>query len=151
MQYAGMLDDLEVAFPENVWDGEIDTNGLKRLIEKYEAEFAQVFQRAAQSPELGYMITVAVGTGITPSPKPALPDEKLVEEDTPPENAHKGERPIYWDDRWHDATILEMDPIQPGNTVTGPAVIEAPATTVLVPPGFEAPLDNNRIYHLRQR
>jgi N-methylhydantoinase A/acetone carboxylase beta subunit len=29
-------------------------------------------------------------------------------------------------------------------------VTEAPATTMLVPPGFEAEMDRNRIYHLRE-
>lgn len=151
MQYAGMLDDLEVTVPEELWDGEIAADDLEVLIDKYEEEFAKVFKRAARSPELGYMVTVAVGTGIAPSPKPSLPDEELVDAEEPPEEAHKEERPIYWDGDWHDAGILEMEHIQPGNTVTGPTVIEAPATTVLVPPGFEAPLDNNRIYHLEKQ
>ena len=148
MQYTGMLDDIEIAVPDRIWDGEIAAEDLGVLIDTYEEEFAKVFKRAARSPELGYMVTVAVGTGIAPSPKPALPDETPVEADDPPEAAHKAERPIYWDGDWHDATILEMEHVQPGNTVTGPSVIEAPATTVLVPPGFEAPLDDNRIYHL---
>jgi len=100
---------------------------------------------------LGYMITVAVGTGIAPSPKPSIPDEDLVSADDPLNEAYKHGREIYWDGEWHDASILEMEHIQPGNTVTGPAVIEAPATTILVPPGFEAPLDNNRIYHLTKQ
>jgi N-methylhydantoinase A/acetone carboxylase beta subunit len=151
MQYAGMLDDLEITMPEDVWDGGIQPDDLQILIDKYEEEFAKVFKRAARSPELGYMVTVAVGTGIAPSPKPSLPDEEPVDDDEPPEKAHKKGREIYWDGDWHDASILEMEHIQPGNTVTGPSVIEAPATTVLVPPGFKAPLDKNRIYHLTEQ
>lgn len=151
MQYAGMLDDIEIAIPDEMWTGELVASDLDRLIEKYEDEFAKVFKRAAKSPELGYMVTVAVGTGIAPSPKPTIPDEDVVDSDEPSEEAHKDEREIYWDGKWYDATILEMEYIQPGNVVTGPAVVEAPATTILVPPGFEAPLDNNRIYHLTEQ
>lgn len=151
MQYAGMLDDLEIAIPDEMWDGEIAASDLDQLIEKYEEEFAKVFKRAAKSPELGYTVTVAVGTGIAPSPKPSIPDDELVDTDEPSETAHKDERDIYWDGDWHTATILEMKHVQPGNTVTGPSVIEAPATTILVPPGYEAPLDNNRIYHLAEQ
>ena len=151
MQYAGMLDDLEIVIPDDMWDGEIDAADLDQLVETYEEEFAKVFKRAARSPELGYMVTVAVGTGIAPSPKPSIPDDDLVDDDDPPEEAHKAGREIYWDGEWYDATILEMDHVQPGNTVTGPTVVEAPATTILVPPGFEAPLDSNRIYHLTER
>jgi N-methylhydantoinase A/acetone carboxylase beta subunit len=151
MQYAGMLDDIEISIPDEMWDGEIAAEDIELLIDKYEEEFAKVFKRAAKSPELGYMITVAVGTGIAPSPKPSIPDEDLVSADDPLNEAYKHGREIYWDGEWHDASILEMEHIQPGNTVTGPAVIEAPATTILVPPGFEAPLDNNRIYHLTKQ
>jgi len=43
-----------------------------------------------------------------------------------------------------------MNDLQAGNVVEGPSVVEAPATTMLVPPGFNAPLDENRIFHLGQ-
>ncbi len=148
-QYTGMLDDLEVQIAD-IWDGSLDAADVELVIERFEEEFGRVFQRAARSPENGYQITVAVGEGVAPSPKPSLPDETPVESDTPPEAASKGERAIYWDGDWHDATIWDMDEIQAGNVIEGPAVTEAPATTMVVPPGFEAPLDDNRIYRLHQ-
>jgi acyl dehydratase len=147
VQYTGMLDDLEVQI-EEFWDGNLDGENIEQIIEKFEDEFGRVFQRAARSPENGYQFTVAIGTGVAPSQKPALPDEKPVSTDTPPEQASKGERAIYWEGDWHDASIWDMNHIQAGNVVEGPAVTEAPATTMLVPPGWEASLDNNRIYHL---
>ena len=149
MQYTGMLDDLEVTVPPEMWDGEITTEDLEAIIEMYNEEFSQVFERAAQSPELGYTVTMAIGTGVAPSPNPTLPSEKTAGP-TPPEAASKGERPIYWDGDWHDAALWEMNNLQAGNVIEGPAVVEAPATTMLVPPGFEASLDENRIYHLTQ-
>jgi N-methylhydantoinase A/oxoprolinase/acetone carboxylase beta subunit len=148
-QYTGMLDDLEVDISE-FWDGSLDADDLEDVIAKYEEEFGRVFQRAARSPENGYQITVAIGVGVAPSPNPELPDEDPVEEDSPPEAASKGERPIYWDGDWHDAALWDMEHVRAGNVVRGPAVTEAPATTMLVPPGFEAEMDRNRIYHLRE-
>jgi N-methylhydantoinase A/acetone carboxylase beta subunit len=149
MQYTGMLDDLEVTIPRGIWTGELTEEDIVDVIDVYEREFERVFQRAAQSPEQGYTVTMAVGTGIAPSPSPALPEESLSGE-TPPESASRGERPIYWDGDWHDAALWEMTDLQAGNVVEAPAVIEAPATTTLVPPGFEASLDENRIFHLQQ-
>ncbi|MUV85792.1 hydantoinase/oxoprolinase family protein [Natronomonas sp. CBA1123] len=151
IQYLGMLDDLEVDISE-VWDGEagIDAEGVEDIIDRYEAKFDQVFQRAAKSPENGYQITMAIGVGVGPSAKPTIPQEELQDE-TPPEDAHKGTRDIYWDDGWHAADLWQMRDIQPGNRIEGPSVIEAPATTILVPPGYEAPLDENRIYHLQEQ
>ena len=150
IQYLGMLDDLEVDISP-VWDDEegIADDDIERVIEMYEEKFDQVFQRAAKSPENGYQITMAIGVGVGPSAKPTIPDEEPVGE-TPDEEAHKGEREVYWDDGWHDADLWQMRELHPGNVVEGPSVIEAPATTILVPPGYEAPLDRNRIYHLQK-
>ncbi|MXR50381.1 hydantoinase/oxoprolinase family protein [Halovenus sp. WSH3] len=147
MQYTGMLDDLEVTLPGDIWNGELAADDLPDVIDVYEREFARVFQRAAQSPEQGYTITMGVGTGIAPSPSPALPEEEPGDE-TPPEAAGRGHRDIYWDGAWHEAALWEMNDLEAGNVVEGPAVVEAPATTMLVPPGFEAPLDEHRIFHL---
>ena len=151
IQYLGMLDDLEVDVSE-VWDPEdgVDAEDVETIIDRYEEKFDQVFQRAAKSPENGYQLTMAIGVGVAPSAKPTIPDEELQGE-TPPEAAHKGTRDIYWDDAWHEADLWQMREIRPGNRVLGPAVVEAPATTILVPPGYEAPLDENRIYHLQER
>jgi len=146
-QYTGMLDDLEVTLPGDIWDGELTDDDLPDVIDVYEREFARVFQRAAQSPEQGYTITMGVGTGVAPSPSPALPEEEPGDE-TPPESASRGHRDIYWDGAWHEAALWEMNDLEAGNVVEGPAVVEAPATTMLVPPGFDAPLDENRIFHL---
>lgn len=149
MQYLGMLDDLEISVPEECWRDGMTAEDVERMVERYEERFDEVFQRAAKSPENGYQVTMAIGVGVAPSPKPSLPDEDLGEE-TPPETASKGEREIYWDEGWHGAALWNMRSLEPGNVVRGPAVIEAPATTVLVPPGYRAELDRNRIYHLEE-
>ncbi|MFB6130369.1 MAG: hydantoinase/oxoprolinase family protein [Salinigranum sp.] len=147
IQYTGMLDDLEIDIEPEAWDGALDAADLKDVIDQYDRDFATVFQRSAQSPEQGYTITLAIGRGVAPSPDPSLPYEELVGRE-PPEAAHKDTRPIYWDYEWHDADIWDMNAIRAGNVIEGPAVTESPATTMLVPPGFSARLDENRIYHL---
>ncbi len=151
IQYLGMLDDLEIDISE-MWDSEdgVDAADIEPIIQRYESTFDQVFQRAAKSPENGYQITMGIGVGVAPSAKPSMPQEAS-QGDTPPEDAHKGTRDIYWDDEWATADLWQMRALQPGNLIIGPAVIEAPATTILVPPGYEAPLDENRIYHLQER
>ena len=68
----------------------------------------------------------------------------------PAAKTHKGQRPIYWNGSWHEAAVYEMDLLEPGNIVHGPAVIEAPATTLLLPPGFVANLGPYRIFEITQ-
>jgi N-methylhydantoinase A len=40
-----------------------------------------------------------------------------------------------------EADVFEADRLAPGTTIEGPAIVERPDTTVLVPPGHEACLD----------
>jgi N-methylhydantoinase A/acetone carboxylase beta subunit len=150
IQYAGMQEDLEVQIPDHLWDDGLDADALDEVLDRYEDEFSQVFRRAAQSPEQGYLIKLAIGQGVVDSPKPTIPEESLTDSDTPPEAASRGEREIYWDGDWHTASLWEMGEIEAGNVIEGPSIVEAPATTFLVPPGFEAPLDEHRIYHLTE-
>ncbi len=46
--------------------------------------------------------------------------------------------------------IYEMSLLKPGNLIEDPAIIEAPAATYVVPPGFKTRLDNHRIFLLEE-
>lgn len=148
IKYTGMEEDLEIPIPDRLWDDGLDMEALEEILDIYETQFTRIFKRAAQSPEKGYTIKTIVGRGVQPSTKPVLPEEQKKDNPTPPEAASKGERSIYWDGDWTEASIWRMGDLNYGNVVEGPAVIEAPATTVLVPPTFEMNLDENRIFHL---
>ncbi|MBA7710325.1 Acetone carboxylase beta subunit [subsurface metagenome] len=143
IQYFGMFDDLEV---KNSSDN-LKAEDVWKLARSYDNLFEQIFRRGTKSPDLGYHITKAVATGIVPVPKPKLPDYKLSGKD-PDKGANKGKRKIFWEADWHNASLWEMSLLNPGNLIDGPAVIEAPATTLLVPPGFKVFLDKHRIFHM---
>ena len=65
-------------------------------------------------------------------PKPVLQKYSDLKE-KPPEEAFKGEREVYLG-RWINAEIYEMDLLGAGNRIEGPAIIEHPMTTLVVPP-----------------
>jgi N-methylhydantoinase A/oxoprolinase/acetone carboxylase beta subunit len=117
------------------------------LVKSFEENFERIYARAAKSPEHGYFITRAILTAIIPTMKPVLRVEELGEKE-PPGKAYKGEREIYWNWKWHKATLWEMDLLKPGNLLEGPCIVEHPATTFLVPPGYRAFLDPRRIFWL---
>jgi N-methylhydantoinase A len=66
-----------------------------------------------------------------------------------PRSAHKGEREVYVGGRWHRTDLYEMDRLEPGHEVKGPAIVEHPATTLVVHPGDEVFLDEWTILHYR--
>lgn len=143
LQYMGMLDDLEVQAPSE----NLEPDDVWKIARSYDELFEEIFRRGTKSPELGYHITKAVGTGVVPVPKPELPKYELSGKE-PEEEAAKGHREIFWGTGWHEAALWEMGLLKPGNVIDGPAVIEAPATTLLVPPGFRVRLDEHRIFHM---
>jgi acetone carboxylase beta subunit len=147
MQYLGQLNDLEVKCAKSMLDGPKD---LDVIIADFENLYGRVFALAAKSPELGYLLTTVVVVGCIDVEKPILPVRKI-QGKTPPKDAEKGSRSIYWRGEWIDTKIFEMDRLQSGNEIHGLAVIEAPSTTLVVPPERYVFLDENDIFHMRTK
>jgi acetone carboxylase, beta subunit len=146
MQYQGQLNDLEIEAPIEAFK---NLNHWDELVNAFEDTYSRVYAKAAKSPELGYSITGAIVRGIVEVAKPKIPVEPFAGE-TPPQEAFLGKRNVYWKGEWIEADIWEMEKLKPGNKIKAFAIIESPATTFVVPPGFETYLDQHRIFHLKE-
>ncbi len=143
MLYAGMLDDVEVEYGSS----EITEKLVVDLCESFDDLFEKIYASSARSREFGYTITRAIITGIVELSKPTLKEEKE-EESKPPKEAFKGEREIYWDGKWYKAEVYEMGNLKAGNKIGGPAIIESPASTYVIPPEWSTKLDTKRVFWL---
>ena len=146
MQYQGQLNDLEIEAPIQSFKSVSD---WESLVEAFEDNYTRVYAKAAKSPELGYSITGAIIRGIVDVAKPRIPKETLLGE-TPPVDAFLGKRDVYWKGEWMKADIWEMEKLNPGNRIGAFSILESPATTFVIPPGFETYLDEHRIFHLKE-
>ena len=146
MQYFGQLNDLEIVSPRlELEEGE----HVDELIAEFEDAYSKLYARSASSPELGYLITQAIVLGKVEVEKPALPELQIQSTvDSRQSAGKKGSRPVWWDDSFVDTDILQLEDVGAGQTVSGPAVLESPATTFAVPPGRAARLDEHQIFHL---
>ena len=79
--------------------------------------------------------------------KPVIPEEPIVSSE-PPAASLKQSRRVWSRGRWCDGAIYEMDMLEAGNVIQGLAVVEAPSTTLVVPEGQSAVLDQHRIFHV---
>lgn len=145
-QYQGQLESITVESPLGRVDSSTD---MEDVLEAFENTYAKIYADQARSPELGHNFTQVTVRGIVDIAKPEIPEEPE-QGPEPPETARKGEREVMFDGEWHDSSIFEMDELQAGNVVRGPAIIEDPATTFAVPDGFETRLDTNRIFHITE-
>ncbi len=146
MQYQGQLNDLEIEAPIKEFKNEDD---FETLVKTFEDMYTRVYAKSALSPELGYSITGAIVRGVVDVPKPEIPSEPL-DGETPPKEAFIGTRQVYWTDGRQYADIYEMEKLIPGNRIKAFSIVESTATTLVVPTGFEAYLDENRIFHLKE-
>ncbi len=145
-QYQGQLNALDIESPVS----RVDTaEKLDELLETFEDEYRRQYSEEARSPELGHTVTQASVRGVHDVVKPEIPTETPVGPD-PPEDAYKEPRESYWDGEWLETEILDLRSLQPGNELTGPAVLEGAATTFVLPPGYETRLDEHRVHHLSQ-
>jgi N-methylhydantoinase A/oxoprolinase/acetone carboxylase beta subunit len=142
MQYYGQLNDIEIYSPSQQLK---DAGDVDALVAAFEDAYGKVYARSAKSPELGYLVTYAIVTGAVQVEKPALPLEPLVGPEPP---AAKGTRQAWWDEEWLETPTFEQTDLQAGNVIAGPAIVESPADTLVIPPGRRARLDQHRIFHL---
>lgn len=145
MLYYGQLNDVEVVSPVAQLSSADD---LDKVCAAFESLYGQVYGLGARTPQFGYLITSLVMCGVTDVEKPTLPREAVVGADDWKGAAIKGARNIYWEGRWEEAAIVDLLKLSAGNVIEGPAVVESPSSTMLVPPGRSVWLDEHRVFHM---
>ena len=146
IKYFGHLDDLEVASPVPRLASEEDVD---RLIDAFVDIFTTTYTLAGKPPMPTYQIGEVSVIAEVSTVKPSIKKSEL-EGKEPPKAALKGKRDVYQQGRWHEADLFELDELRPGNEIQGVAVIEAPSTTLFVPPGWRARLDEYEIFWLEK-
>lgn len=105
------------------------------IYDAFEREFSEAFSPLVVNKPGGVFLDNFVLRVTVPTWKPEVPVYALQAED--PKGALIGERKAYWPETkaWATTPIFQFEQLQPGNVVTGPAVVEAELTTIVVPPG----------------
>jgi len=137
MRYAGQLNDLEAVSPvARVATAE----DLERVVAAWEVLYERINRRVSKYEAAGYQVFELGLIARVKKVKPAF-ERHALQGPTPDAAAYKGVRPCYFDGRWVDAQLWDMDRLAAGNLVTGPAIVEAAATTLVVPPDARVRLD----------
>jgi N-methylhydantoinase A len=147
IRYTGQLTDVEVVSNTLQLGG---AGGLDALLAEWEREYERINRRVSRYAQAGFTIFELGMLALIPKVKPKISSEGLAAP-TPPPSAQRGEREIYWEGSWWTASLWDMEALVPGNEVAGPAVIEHPATTFLIPPDHTTVLDEWKIFHLHER
>ena len=125
---------LLLVYPGQTFDAAIgvseptDVEGAVAQFHRINAE-ARLIEARAQEPVVRGIRLTAIGEVDRPV-QIALASADEIES--------LGRRSIWVEDGWHDAAVYDLDTVLPGVTVTGPAAIVSPFTTIILGPGESA-------------
>ena len=140
MRYDGQEHTVKVAFPS----GPIDGAALERARQSFHAEHERAFTFRLDTPVITVNFHVAVH-GLVDDPE--IP--RLTAMDGSLHGAMRETRAVDFDlDGRHETPIYERARLGPRVEVTGPAVIEEPDTTIVLPPGARATVDPYGLLHI---
>ncbi|QEN86981.1 hydantoinase/oxoprolinase family protein [Labrys sp. KNU-23] len=144
MRYTGQLEDVEVLAPLH---RAATADDMRTIITAFEEVYGKINHRVSRYGSAGYSVMELGLIATADKVKPTLLKRPLGTAN--PASAHKGTREAYMGGRWHKADLYEMDDLQPGHEVKGPAIIEHPATTLVVHPGDSVFVDEWTLLHYR--
>jgi len=140
MRYAMQLAEVPVAVPA----GELSDSLLEATAAEFESTYAQLYGKDSGFREAGIQaITYRVrGTGVLPFSPKLPPLERAC--DPSPADAVTEVRPVFLDIRsgYVDTPVYDYTLLRAGHVLSGPAVIEVPTTTAVVPKGFQGVIDS---------
>jgi acetone carboxylase beta subunit len=137
MKYGKQLHAIRVISPVDQIESPKD---LDALVAVFERDYEKMYTYAARYPGAGFEV---YGVGIVTSVSKTKP--KLVKHEiksaTPPKTATKGKREAYFSGRMTQTSVYDMGKLEAGNVIEGPAIIEAPTTTLVVPGDMKVAVD----------
>jgi N-methylhydantoinase A len=118
--------------------GDFDLAAAARLREAFIARYERLFGAGTSSPEAGIEVTSLRLDAIGRTPRPEL--RRAIAASAPAPARPEGRREIWWHGRvWR--ALRYLGPLPVGSRLAGPAVIDHPGHTLVVPPGVGAHVD----------
>lgn len=117
---------------------------------EFDRNYERLYGQGAGYPTAGRFVNsfVVQGHGRTPKPAPT----RFSPDGPDASAALKGRRDAYFERfaKRVETDIYDYGKLRAGNVVTGPAIVEGPETTVVVPPGHRASMDEFRNLRLKR-
>jgi len=129
---------IDVALP---WD-RLDPDRVAELGRMFERQYEDLYGAGTAFARAGVEVHALRIDAVGALTKPRLAPQKIGPPD--PSGARKAGRQAYFGGRFVTTAVYERDRLAPGARVAGPAIVESPLTTVVIPPGHSAEVDGYR-------
>ena len=121
--------------------GELRSQEMDALMVNFEEAYERIYGKGTAYRKAGVEVSNFIVTATTKTYKPKLKEDEWEGED--PEPARVGERQVYFEE-FIQTPVFSMELLRPGNRIAGPAIVESPATTLLLHPRQTARVDRSR-------
>ncbi|MEX2548012.1 MAG: hydantoinase/oxoprolinase family protein [Chloroflexota bacterium] len=135
----------EVALP---WDRLTDAR-LAELVTLFVQRYEELYGAGTAYVDAGIDINAIRVDAVSEVAKPELRPEPPAA-DTDASVARKAIRPAWFDGAMVETPVFEHDRLPVGSRLNGPAIVESPFTTIVVPTRWEAAVDPYRALVLRR-
>ncbi|MBW2142777.1 MAG: hydantoinase/oxoprolinase family protein [Deltaproteobacteria bacterium] len=136
IRYGGQLDEVEFISPINRIESIADLN---KILGAFENEYVRLYSEGALYPEGGIEIMGIALQGSATVPTPVIAKRPFVSEDPGP--AKKSERDVYFNGNMVPTSIYDMNKLEVGNKIDGPAIIEGVDTNLVITPDRKVYID----------
>ncbi|MFC1849235.1 hydantoinase/oxoprolinase family protein [candidate division CSSED10-310 bacterium] len=119
---------------------------IQALYHSFVEAYSKAYSPVSVFPAGGVIIHNFILHAILRKTRLNLPAYPLQNE-TPSLSALKQPRPVFWKEYpdFVETAIYEEEKLQPGNVIHGPAIVEAPNTTTVIPPAWRYSVNKFRI------
>ena len=149
MRYLGQFNEVGVSLPMSS-EGQIREQDIEYLIDMFHSRHDALYGYAMKDAptELINIRLQARGETEKPvfKPSPNHGDDAS--------KALKNNRQVFFDDKFVNTPVYDGLQLRHGNLIFGPAIVEEPTTTIVVPPEFDLacdPYDNYMIYSKKRK
>ena len=137
MKFRRQVHNVRIAVPL----GELRSQEMDALMVNFEEAYERIYGKGTAYRKAGVEVSNFIVTATTKTYKPKLKEDEW--EGADPERARVGERQVYFEE-FIQTPVFRMELLRPGNRIAGPAIVESPATTLLLHPRQMARVDRSR-------
>jgi N-methylhydantoinase A len=140
MRYRYQVHEIGVPFPPGI--AEIEQKDIEELYNRFDELYETAYGKGSGYREAGKEILIFRITAVGLLKKPRIKSVPTSERGDP-ESALKGKRNVYFEEAraFVPTRTYDFERLVPGTTLTGPAIIETPVTTIVVNPKDRALVD----------
>jgi N-methylhydantoinase A len=120
----------------------VDAERVRELQRLFEQRYEELYGAGSAFTIAGVEIHTLRVDAVGPVVKPRL--SWVDERPSDGSAALKATRRAYFDDGWRETSVYDSTRLEPGAALRGPAIVEAPLTSIVVPPSHSAFVDGYR-------